>query len=842
MGEVEGMSRILHLAWYHFRITFGRRWSGYVSLTLLIALMGGLSMASLAGARRTDSSFTTYLASTNPSSTMVATAFDDPALGLHSGYNPRLDSEIARLPFVEETATSVGFDGNVNLDGVTGVHPHSLPGETAPTIVGGSQYLTLDRLTLLSGRLFNPQRPDEALVNVQAEREMGVHVGSVIRVPFYTDKESLSPTYNGPPYLFPRITIVGVIVINSTVVQDEIDQLGSSAVFLSPNLTDQLASCCAYYSGVGVKIQGGTRNAARVRAEVAKIDPISKFGVGQGSKITAVIAKAQQEIKPEAIALGVFGLIAGAAALLIAGLTIGRMMRTGAGETRTLRALGATSSMALGAQLFGVLLAVATGALLAVALAVALSPLAPLGPVRFVYPYKGISFDSTVLGFGVVALVFAISAIAVVFARRELRRTTFDRHVDVREADSWVARLAVTAGVPLSLATGLRFALKYGRGTSAAPVRSAIFGAVLAVVVLVSTVTFGASLNSLVSHPSYYGWNWDYALLSGFAGQEDMPAPLVATKFDHDHFVAAWSGANFAMAQFDGQAVSLMTEEPGARVGPPILSGHGLEAPDQVVMGDATLAALHKRVGDTVRFFNGKTTATTLTIVGTATLTPISKGLEMGTGALVATSDIPASLLNQQENSIPGPQAVLIRLRTGANTKAALASIHEIIYRLNRVPNDGGSAGGLVAHLRPAEIVNYRSMGTAPALLGGGLALGAVAALALTLVASVRRRRRELALLKTLGFVRRQLASAVAWQSSIAVAIGVVIGVPIGILIGRVLWDAFAHEIDVVPVPAVPGLAIVFIVVGALVLANVVAMIPGRMAAGTSTALVLREE
>jgi ABC-type antimicrobial peptide transport system permease subunit len=261
-----------------------------------------------------------------------------------------------------------------------------------------------------------------------------------------------------------------------------------------------------------------------------------------------------------------------------------------------------------------------------------------------------------------------------------------------------------------------------------------------------------------------------------------------------------------------------------------------------VVVGEATLAALHKRVGDTVSFVNGKSKARTLTIVGTATLTPITKGLEMGSGALVATSDIPESLLNVQDSPIPGPQAVLIRLRPGANTKAALSSIHEIKKRLNRIPNDGGAAGGVVAQLPPAEIVNYRAMGTMPAILGGGLALGAVAALALTLVASVRRRRRELALLKTLGFVRRQLAWAVAWQSSIAVAIGVVIGVPVGIVLGRTLWNLFAHEIDAVPMPSVPGLVIVLIVVGALVLANVVAAIPGRMAARTSTALVLREE
>src|SRR5580693_8194248 len=104
-----GMRHILRVASYHFRTTFRRRWAGYVSLMLLIALVGGLSMASLAGARKTDSSFITYIRSTNVSSTMVATAFDDPMLGLKSGYDPSVNRKIAHLPLVEETAVSVGF-------------------------------------------------------------------------------------------------------------------------------------------------------------------------------------------------------------------------------------------------------------------------------------------------------------------------------------------------------------------------------------------------------------------------------------------------------------------------------------------------------------------------------------------------------------------------------------------------------------------------------------------------------------------------------------------------------------------------------------------------------------
>jgi hypothetical protein len=837
------MNQMLRVASYRFRATFGRQWGSYLGLMLLIALVGGLSLASLAGARRTDSSYPIYAASTDPGTTQVFAGFDDPQLGSSSGYSQRIDNAIAHLPLVVQSAISVGFDGNINLTGVKGVHPHTTAGETPPTVIGGTEYITMEKATLVSGHWFDSNRPDEAVINAQAAREMGVHIGSVIRVPFYSDEEASSSTYNGPPDKFPKITIVGEIVIPSTVIEDEINALGSSVVLMSPGLTKQLETCCAYYTGMAVKLRGGLANVTRFRAEVASVDPISKIGIGGGGSVAQSLAQGQREIKPEAIALGVFGLIAGIAALLIAGLTIGRMLRAGATEMRTLQALGANTSTALCAELIGVSLAVITGALLAVALAISLSPLSPLGPVRFVYPYPGVSFDWTVLGIGVATLVVTLETTALVLSRRELRRIRLGHRSEVRDENSWVTRVATTAGVPLSLATGLRFALKSGRGANAAPVRSAILGAVLAVVVLVTTVTFGASLNNLVSHPSLYGWNWNYSLLSGFAGDEDMPGPQVTTLFDHDHYVASWSGANFVTGYLDGQPVQMMAETPGARVAPPVLSGHGLDAANQVVLGNDTLAALHKRVGETVTFSNGKTKSSTiLTIVGTATMTPITKGLEMGSGALVAPSNFPAAMLNAQESSIPGPQAVLIRLRNGVNTKAALRSFQEIIYKINRNPNGSHSAGGIVAHLRPAEIVNYRTMGTTPAILGGGLALGAVAALALTLIASVRRRRRELALLKTLGFVRRQLAAAVAWQSSIAVAIGVVIGVPVGILLGRTLWDLFAHEIDAVPMPSVPGLIIAFIVVGALVLANVVAAIPGRMAAGTSTALVLREE
>lgn len=129
-------------------------------------------------------------------------------------------------------------------------------------------------------------------------------------------------------------------------------------------------------------------------------------------------------------------------------------------------------------------------------------------------------------------------------------------------------------------------------------------------------------------------------------------------------------------------------------------------------------------------------------------------------------------------------------------------------------------------------------------LLGlvGGLAIGSVASLWLTLAASVRRRRADLALLKTLGFTRRQLAATVAWQSTVTVAAGAAVGVPLGIALGRYLWDLFAGRISVIPEPSVPVLTVTLVVIGALVAANLVAAVPGRSAARVPAAALLRAE
>jgi hypothetical protein len=202
--------------------------------------------------------------------------------------------------------------------------------------------------------------------------------------------------------------------------------------------------------------------------------------------------------------------------------------------------------------------------------------------------------------------------------------------------------------------------------------------------------------------------------------------------------------------------------------------------------------------------------------------------------------------ISQPDPNLDGLDIDVVRLRNGVSPAVGLLSLQRIATKANEVmaadPEGQGDVYQVVGVQRPAEIVNYQSTGATPGILAAGLAVGAIVALGLTLATSVRRRRRDFALLKTLGFTRNQLAVSVAWQASVAVFVGIVVGVPVGIALGRWLWDLFARGIYAVPDPSVPVAEIVVVALGALVLANLVAAVPGHMAARTRTALVLRAE
>jgi predicted lysophospholipase L1 biosynthesis ABC-type transport system permease subunit len=129
-----------------------------------------------------------------------------------------------------------------------------------------------------------------------------------------------------------------------------------------------------------------------------------------------------------------------------------------------------------------------------------------------------------------------------------------------------------------------------------------------------------------------------------------------------------------------------------------------------------------------------------------------------------------------------------------------------------------------------------------PVLLAGVLGGLALATVGHTLVTSIQRRRRDLAVLKTMGFQRRQVSAAVAWQATTFVAAAALIGLPAGIAVGRLAWLALADQLGIVPDVATPFVGVLLVGPATVLIANLIALVPGWLAGRVPPAVVLRTE
>lgn len=852
------------VAWYRLRATFHRRWAGYLTLVVLVALVGGIGLGSLAAARRTQSSFTTFLAATNPSDLFVSIYGATAGSAENPGYDAALTKAITKLPHVAHVAAGIVLVGApLTRDGTPRIRVDGLAYPVAPV---NGLFFSQDRLGVSEGRMSSPSRPDEMVMAPVVAKLLGFHVGQVIPYGFYSQAQQSEPGFGTKavaPAIRVNMKLVGLGSLDSEIVEDDVDTL-PTFVALTPALTHELlAQKNEQFSAAltfGIRTRGGAATVPAVQQELTRlIPPDDKY---TDHALSPVAAKADRALRPISIALGVFGALALFAALLIAAQVMARRLRAEAADLDVLRALGAGPPATVLDGLLGLEAAIVVGAVLAAVVAFVLSPVAPLGPVRPVYTSPGFSADWTVLGFGVLLLGMVLSALAVSMAvLRAPHRVALRPRLRSSSGARLVGSLA-RAGLSVPGVVGVRMALEPGEPRRSVPVRSVLLGSSLAVGLVVATLTFGDSLQTLVSTPPLYGWNWSYVINPVGSGGGNIP-PIAQTLLRHDRFVAGDAGMDFNDVEIDGQGVPILLTDASSTVAPPILVGRDITSAHDVVLGAATMAQLHTGIGHfvTVSYGNPRdrplyVPPTRLRVVGSATFpaigfaSTVSDHTSMGTGALVPFQALPRAFLSIVKSNDPvygGPNLVLVRLRPGAPHQAALASLQRIVRDVNRVfaaaPGGTGSNSVVLQGVqRPAEIVNYRTIGVTPTLLASGLALGAVVALALTLIASVRQRRRDLAVLKTIGFVRRQLAAAVAWQATVAAVVGIVVGIPLGIVAGRWLWDLFARQIYAVPYPTVSVVAIVFVALGTLLLANLIATVPAWSAARTPTALALRAE
>jgi putative ABC transport system permease protein len=270
---------------------------------------------------------------------------------------------------------------------------------------------------------------------------------------------------------------------------------------------------------------------------------------------------------------------------------------------------------------------------------------------------------------------------------------------------------------------------------------------------------------------------------------------------------------------------------------PVITAGVPPATSDEVALGASTMRDLHTAIGRTVQLVadqaEGHPKPVRMRVVGTVIVPPTPFLVtQLGEGAALT----PPGLLRIDPGAARQLDAApfLVRFAPGVSRDAGLAAVAADIT---------GLPGPFVtAAERPATVVSLAAIAGLPVALSGLLALMAAATLAHTLASSTRRRRRDLAILKTLGFARWQLRQAVAWQATTIAAIALLIGLPAGVAGGRWAWRYLATQLGVLPEPAIPLTAIVIAIPAALVVANLIAAVPGQAAARTPPAAVLRTE
>lgn len=185
---------------------------------------------------------------------------------------------------------------------------------------------------------------------------------------------------------------------------------------------------------------------------------------------------------------------------------------------------------------------------------------------------------------------------------------------------------------------------------------------------------------------------------------------------------------------------------------------------------------------------------------------------------------------------VPAPpfDTLLVRFRPGIGPQAAIDALASRVAR--------AGAFTVTASATPTDLVNFGRVQDLPFLLGAALSVLALLTIAHLLVTSVRRRRRDFAVLRTLGFTRGQVRRAVAWQAGTLASAALVIGIPLGIVCGRLAWRIFASQLGILPVVHIPFLTFVVMVLAALGLAAAAAALPGEAAARERPAEVLRSE
>jgi len=800
------------------RASFRHRWRSWLSLCLLIALVSGLTLAATAAGRRSDSVFARYEA-------------------VH-GYDAFLYAikpipKIATLPVVE-TSTPVGLPTSgtptcacsrpINFDdfGVFEVPPTQLT----------------HMVKLESGRMPDQSDPDQVLASFTLAQDDGVHVGTVIHVPFVAPSQRSAVLNNDDASLRPAgpTASLRVVGIEASEIEFPFGNSPSYDLYTTSAFARALNPKTVVLYADFVQLRHGEAGFSQFQTQAKALGGLSVTDID--NEATGI----EHSIRPQAVG---WWILAGLSALVGIVVVVQALVRQATVESEaygTLSALGVSRRQLVLVSLVRTLFVAVVGTAGGVLLAFLVSPLTVVGEVRLADPSTGFVFDAPVLLLGGLAAIVAVFVLGIWPAIRAAASTR-PRAMDPALRPSRIVSLLVGIGAPPSALIGVRHALERGRGRNAIPVGSALLGAVLAVTALCATAVFGASLTHLTSTPTLYGQPFDEWFSVNQTGYSAQNLQMLAS-LERNRGVADITAGLVGNPTIDGVAESGIAAQ---SLRGPLLStatsGHLPQGPNEVALGATTLHQLGVHVGSLVRVSVAAAADKkpgTFRVVGTVVFSPglTTGGLGNGAvftlpGLLPLTGHCPAGPHQQAcdvKAVIAAGGAFLVRAAPGTQGRIALA-------RLNReYPSDVNYPAP------PTNLVNFGQAVNFPLIFGAILVLFGAATLLHVLVVCVTRRRREVGLLKALGFVRRQVALCVSWQTTTVALVGIVIGVPAGIAVGRAVWGLFAHSLGVLAVTEVTAWVIVAVATATIVVANVLAIGPAIIAARSRPASLLRSE
>jgi hypothetical protein len=789
--------------WIRFRAEARRRWVAWCALAALVGVTGGAVLALLMGATRADAAYARFLARARPFDVAV------------QGNNELPFDTIRRLPQVAQAAM-IGF---ALLD-FPGLDAGSDEEAIEPLVpADGVMFERISLPKVLDGRRPDSRDPHEVAITPTVSEVYGLEVGDTITVQGFTYAQ-LEQYFGGEPVAAAgpviRLRVVGIEVAPGEFVESGNDMAMHPTVAFYERYRDEVA----IIHGVALRLHGGSRDVPAFKARVERL-----LGGAAPNFITQEedAADVRRSIHLQAVALRLFAAAAALAALFIVGQAIARQAALDDADRPVLLALGMDRRGLLSLAGLRALSVGALASIVAVVTALAASPFVLFGLARRAEPDTGVSVDALALAVGAVAVLACTLLVAAIPALRAARvgagrAAAAPTARPGRSADQ-LARL----GAPPPVVAGVRMAFETGGGAGALPTRAALVGTTATVGAIMMALVFGASLQHLFSTPRLYGWEWDAVY-----GNPYLPdlAEAVLPVLERSEEVGAVSVVTFGQVEVDGVRTQAMAFEPvQGSVGPPIVSGEAPDQPDEVAIGASVLDDIGRSVGDVVVVRAGPNDRR-MRVVGRAVFARLGQydvsGL--GDGALVT-----AEGMRSLQPDVPR-NLFAVRFRAGLPTEETAQAIATRGVELNVLPTP------------PRDVADFGQVDAMPSVLVALLALIGAATLAHTLATLVRRRRQELAVLKTLGFVRGQVRQAAAWQSVTIAAVALAIGLPLGAAAGQLLWRTFANGLGVVPEPVVPGAPVLILVPAAFVVTLLVAALPGRAAARIPVYLGLRAE